>query len=53
MAYLEDLGCLGEALVKLVGEVALKVMDVFEVVLRDELILVLANWKVWGGGQER
>ena len=43
MAYLEDLGCLGTALVKLLGgEVAFKVMDDFEVVLRDELILVLA-----------
>ena len=51
MAYLEDLGCLGTALVKLLGgEVDLKVMDGFEVVLRDELILVLANWKGLGGG---
>ena len=51
MAYLEDLGCLGTALVKLLGgEVAFKVMDGFEVVLRDELILVLANWKCLGGG---
>ena len=35
------------------GEVAFKVMDArmdgFEVVLRDELILVLANWKGLGG----
>ena len=58
MAYLEDLGSLGTALVKLVGgEVDFKVMDGFEVVLRDELILVLANWKGLGrgggGGQER
>ena len=52
MAYLEDLGCLGTALVKLLGgEVDLKVMDGFEVVLRDELILVLANLKGLGGGQ--
>ena len=51
MAYLEDLGCLGTALVKLLGgEVAVKVMDGFEVVLRDELILVLATWKGLGGG---
>ena len=32
------------------GEVAFKVLDGFEVVLRDELILVLANWKGLGGG---
>ena len=35
------------------GEVAFKVLDGFEVVLRDELILVLANWKGfanWKGG---
>ena len=52
MAYLEHLGCLGTALVKLVGgEVDFKVMDGFEVVLRDELILVLANWKGLEGGQ--
>ena len=51
VAYLEDLGCLGTTLVKLLGgEVAFKVMDGFEVVLRDELILVLANWKSLGGG---
>ena len=31
------------------GEVAFKVLDGFEVVLRDELILVLANWKGFGG----
>ena len=54
MAYLEDLGCLETALVKLLGgEVAFKVMDGFEVVLRDELILVLANWKGLGGGGGR
>ena len=46
MAYLEDLGCLGTALVKLLGgEVAFKVMDGFEVVLREEL-----NWKEGDGG---
>ena len=28
-------------------------MVLIEVVLRDELILVLANWKGLGGGQER
>ena len=33
------------------GEVAFKVLDGFEVVLRDELILVLANWKGLGGGE--
>ena len=45
MAYLVDLGCLGTALVRLLGgEVAFKVLDGFQVVLRDELILVLANW---------
>ena len=32
------------------GEVAFKVLDCFEVVLRDELILVLAIWKGLGGG---
>ena len=38
------------ALVKLLGgEVDFKVMDGSEVVLRDELILVLANWKGLGG----
>ena len=51
MAYLVDLGCLGTALMGLFGgEVAFKVLDGFEVVLRDELILVLANWKGLGGG---
>ena len=56
MAYLVDLGCLGTALVRLLGgEVAFKVLDGFEVVLRNKLILVLANWKGLGGGggQER
>ena len=32
------------------GEVAFKVLDGFEGGLRDELILVLANWKGLGGG---
>ena len=32
------------------SEVAFKVLDGFEVVLRDELILVLVNWKGLGGG---
>ena len=38
------------------GEVAFKVLDGFEVDLRDELILVLANLKgffFWGGGGGR
>ena len=36
------------------GEVAFKVLDGFEVVLRDELILVLVNWKgFWGAGALR
>ena len=52
MAYLVDLGGLGTALVRLLGgEVAFKVLDGFEVVLRDELILVLANWKGLGEGR--
>ena len=39
MAYLEDLGCLGTALVELLGgEVDFKVMDGFEVDLEDELV---------------
>ena len=42
MAYLEDLGCLGTALVELLGgELDVKVMDGFNVVLVDEFILVL------------
>ena len=46
MAYLEDLGCLGTALVELLGgEVDVKVMDGFEVVLVDECTLVLVNVK--------
>ena len=51
MAYLEDLGCLGTALVELLGgEVDFKVMDGFEVVLVDEFTLVLVNLKGLGGG---
>ena len=42
MAYLEDLGCLGTALVELLGgEVDFKVMDGFEVVLEDEFTFLL------------
>ena len=45
MAYLEDLGCLGTALVELLGgEVD------FEVILVDEFTLVLVNVKGLGGG---
>ena len=51
MAYLEDLGCLGTALVELLGgKVDFKVMDGFEVVLVDEFTLVLVNVKGLGGG---
>ena len=55
MAYLEDLGCLGTALVELLGgEVGFKVMDGFEVVLVDEFTLVLMDVKGFffflGGG---
>ena len=51
MAYLEDLGCLGTALVELLGgEVDFEVMDGFEVVLVDEFTLVLVNVKDLGGG---
>ena len=56
MAYLEDLGCLGTALVELLGsEVDFKVMDGFEVVLVDEFTLVLVDVKGLGrgGGQGR
>ena len=54
MAYLEDLGCLGTALVELLGgEVDFKVMDGFEVVLVDEFTLVLVNVKGLGGGGGR
>ena len=51
MAYLEDLGCLGTALVELLGgELDFKVMNGFEVVLVDEITLVLVNVKGLGGG---
>ena len=51
LTYLEDLGCLGTALVELLGgEVDFKVMDGFEVVLVDEYTLVLVNVKGLGGG---
>ena len=54
VAYLEDLGCLGTALVELLGgEVDFRVMDGFEVVLVDECTLVLENVKGFfleGGG---
>ena len=50
MAYLEDLGCLGTALVELLGgELDFKVMDGFEVDLEDELTLLLVNVKGLGG----
>ena len=50
MAYLEDLGCLGTALVELLGgEVDFKVMDGFEVVLVDEFTLVLVGVRGLGG----
>ena len=46
MAYLEDLGCLGTALVELLGgKVDFKVMDGFKVVLEDEFTLLLVNVK--------
>ena len=51
VAYLEDLGCLGTALVELLGgEVDFRVMDGFEVVLVDECTLVLENVKGLRGG---
>ena len=50
MAYLEDLGCLGTALVELLGgEGDFKVMDGFEVDLEDEFTLLLVNVKGLGG----
>ena len=50
MACLEDLGCLGTALVELLGgEVDFKVMDGFEVDLEDEFTLLLVNVKGLGG----
>ena len=54
MAYLEDLGCLGTALVELLGgDVDFKVMDGFEVDLEDEFTLLLVNGKGLGGGGGR
>ena len=51
MHYLEVLGCLGTALVELLGgEVDFKVMDGFEVILVDEFTLVLVNVKGFEGG---
>ena len=53
MAYLEVLGCLGTALVELLGgEVDFKVVDSFEVGLMVEFPLVLVNVKGFflGGG---
>ena len=50
MAYLEDLGFLGTALVELLGgEVDFKMMDGFEVVLEDEFTLLFVNMKGLGG----
>ena len=50
MAYLKDFGCLGTALVEVLGgEVDFKVMDGFEVVLEDEFTLLLVNGKDLGG----
>ena len=51
MAYLEDLSCLGTALVELLGgEVDFKVVDGFEVVLEEEFTLLLVKVKGLGGG---
>ena len=51
MAYLDDLGLLGTALVELLaGEVDFNVMDGLEVVLVDEFTLVHVNVKILGGG---
>ena len=54
MAYLEVLGCLGTALVELLGgEVDFKVVGGFEVGLVVGLTLVLLNVKGLGGGGAR
>ena len=54
MAYLEVLGCLGTALVELLGgEVDFKVVGGFEVSLVFEFPLVLVNVKGLGGGGGR
>ena len=51
MAYLEVLGCLGTALVELLGgEVDFNVIDGFGMSLEVELTLVLINVKGFGGG---
>ena len=51
MAYLEVLGCLGTALVELLGgKVDFKVVGGFEVSLVVEFPLVLVNVKGLGGG---
>ena len=50
MAYLEVLGCLGTALVELLGgEVDFKVVSGFKVDLEVEFTLVLVNVKGLGG----
>ena len=52
VAYLEILGCLGTALVELLGgEVDFKVVSGFEVDLEVEFTLTLMNVKDLGGGQ--
>ena len=51
MAYLEFLGCLGIALVELLGgEAVFNVVSGFEMSLEAELTLVLVNEKGFGGG---
>ena len=52
MAYLEVLGCLGTALVELLGgELDFKVVSGFGVDLEVEFTLVLLNVKGLGGGR--
>ena len=54
MPYLEVLGCLGTALVEVLGgEVDFKVVGDFEVSLVDEFTLVLVNVKGLGRGGGR
>ena len=49
--YLEVLGCLGTALMELLGgEVDFKVVGGFEMGVMVEFTLVLVNVKGWGGG---
>ena len=51
MAYLEVVGCLGAALVDLLGGVMdFKIVSGFEMVLGTGLTLVLVNVKGLGGG---